>query len=164
MSFGFPEADQLSPFPGRFVLRVSAIALRLNRCENDARTTAGGADDVVRRLTGSDGCQQVAVTADDHGTRITLVGEIDMSCQAELDHAIHLVGRRASAPVTVDLADTDFLASCGVDFIAQLSNSVRPAGHTVTLLDPARIVRRVLDITGVSAHVRIASSAEPDTG
>lgn len=119
---------------------------------------------MVRRLTGSDGCQQVAVTTDDHGTRITLVGEIDMSCQAELDHAVHLVGRRGPAPVTVDLADTDFLASCGVDFLAQLSNSVRPAGHTVTLLDPGRIVRRVLDITGVSARVRIASGAEPDTG
>jgi anti-anti-sigma factor len=102
------------------------------------------------------------VAADDDGTRVTLVGEIDMGCQPELDAAADTVLRRP-AEVTVDLGRTEFLASCGVEFLVRLYNGLDPHGHTVTLLDPSRVVRRVLEITGVDQRMTISSSAETDT-
>jgi anti-anti-sigma factor len=80
---------------------------------------------------------------------VTLVGEIDMECQPELDAALRQVLTAPPGPVSVELAELTFLASCGVEFLARLQRAVRPEGP-VTLRDPSRVVLRILDITGLT--------------
>jgi anti-anti-sigma factor len=70
----------------------------------------------------------VVVTTHDGGMRIKLTGEIDLTCEAELDAALHALLSRPPGEVTVDLADTAFLGSSGVEFLARLHNKVEPLG------------------------------------
>jgi anti-anti-sigma factor len=54
----------------------------------------------------------------------------------------------APTPIVVDMTDLRFLASAGLGFLAQLRNHVAPAGHSVTLHEPDRSIRRTIALLG----------------
>jgi len=47
-----------------------------------------------------------------------------------------------------------------VEFLARLRNSEAFAGHSITLINPRPIVRRVLDVTGITARMDIADTGK----
>jgi anti-anti-sigma factor len=93
---------------------------------------------------------QVLLLAERTSTQIVLIGEIDIACQPELDAALSHVQTGRARPVTVNMAQLTFLSARGLGFLAQLHDTVHPAGYTVRLIAPSRQVQRVLALAGMA--------------
>ena len=80
---------------------------------------------------------------------LVLAGEIDLLTAPELRSALgRLHGR-----VTVDVAAVTFLDSTGIGVLAGQWNRLREHGGDLMLRSPQGIVRRVLEIAGLSDWV-----------
>lgn len=93
---------------------------------------------------------QVLLLAERTSTQIVLIGEIDIACQPEMDAALSHVQTGPARPVTVNMAQLTFLSARGLDFLAQLHNTIHPAGYTVRLVMPPAQVQRVLALAGMA--------------
>src|SRR5215207_4130661 len=93
---------------------------------------------------------QVLLLAERTRTQIVLIGEIDIACQPQLDAALSHVQTGPARPVTVNMAQLTFISARGLDFLAQLHNTIHPAGYTVRLVTPPRQVQRVLALAGMA--------------
>ena len=93
---------------------------------------------------------QVLLLAERTRTQIVLIGEIDIACQPELDAALSHVQTGRARPVTVNMAQLTFLSARGLDFLAQLHDTIQPAGYTVRLITPPAQVQRVLALAGLA--------------
>src|SRR6185503_8713358 len=72
-------------------------------------------------------------------------GELDLATSPILRQALSDAGDR---DVVLDFADVSFCDSSGLAVLLRLARSLAPNGHTVTLLDPTPVVRRVLEVMG----------------
>lgn len=83
--------------------------------------------------------------------RVRLAGDFDMNVGAELSDA--LVGAAAGTDVSrvvVDLGDTEFLDSHGIAGLVAGYEEATRAGLRFTVINAHGMVKRVLDITGLS--------------
>lgn len=80
---------------------------------------------------------------------LVLAGEIDMLTAPELRSALG----RLHGCVTVDVAAVTFLGSTGIGVLAGQRNRLREQGGDLMLRSPQGIVRRALEITGLSDWV-----------
>ena len=83
---------------------------------------------------------------------IVLVGEIDAALrdEASASMAQALV---AGSPVVIDSTLATFIDSAGLAFVLQLSRAASEAGIAVSLRDPHRVLRDVLDMIGLGGEL-----------
>ncbi|MBO3101039.1 STAS domain-containing protein [Cellulomonas fengjieae] len=94
----------------------------------------------------------IRVDAQDARTVIVLVGEIDAALRDEASACMGLA-LVSGHPVVVDSTDATFVDSSGIAFVLQLHLAASEAGIPVTLLDPHRVLRDVLDMVGLSSEL-----------
>ncbi|MFS0701837.1 STAS domain-containing protein [Cellulomonas sp. 179-A 4D5 NHS] len=92
------------------------------------------------------------------GVRIELRGEIDTVLSDDLDVAVQRV-REHAMPVTVDASEVTFIDSTGASFFARL---VR-LPNAVAALELAPVVRDLLEITGIAAHLVVVPAGPQST-
>ena len=100
----------------------------------------------------------IRVEAQDARTVIVLVGEIDAALRDEASACMGLA-LVAGDPIVLDSTQATFIDSSGIAFVLQLHLAATEAGIPVTLLDPHRVLRDVLDMVGLSGEL----PAEPVT-
>ncbi|MGW1744329.1 STAS domain-containing protein [Streptomyces sp. NPDC002092] len=91
---------------------------------------------------------------------ITVNGELDVDTGLVLQHQLAgqvVHGRRH---LVLDLAEVPFMDSSGMSVIIRALNEVRNIDGSVTLAAPSELVRRLLDLTGVSMSCRIFDTAD----
>ena len=97
----------------------------------------------------------IRVTSEDKRTVIVLVGEIDAALRAEASACMGMA-LVTGDPVVVDSTAATFIDSSGIAFVLQLHLAASEAGIPVTLLDPHRVLRDVLDMVGLSGELPAA--------
>jgi anti-sigma B factor antagonist len=91
---------------------------------------------------------QHTVSIDGDHTTIVLAGEWDMSSAAHLRNLLTMAVRMASV-VTVDIGAVSFIDSTTITAFVNARNAAAATGCRFTLVNPARQVHRVLQVTGV---------------
>jgi anti-anti-sigma factor len=106
----------------------------------------------------ADAAGTIRVEAQDARTVILLIGEIDAALRDEASACMGLA-LVSGAPIVLDSTQATFIDSSGIAFVLQLHLAASEAGIPVTLLDPHRVLRDVLEMVGLSDHL----PAEPVT-
>ncbi len=83
---------------------------------------------------------------------VCLVGEIDASLRESASAAMG-IALMSGLPLLVDASDATFVDSSGVAFVLQLHLAASEAGVPLTLRDPHRVLRDVLDMVGLGEAV-----------
>jgi anti-anti-sigma factor len=99
----------------------------------------------------------IRVEPSDGRTTIVFVGEIDAALRPEASASMGLA-LISGRPVVVDSSQATFIDSSGLAFVLQLHLAASEAGIPVTLRDPHRVLRDVLEMVGLSGELR----DEPD--
>lgn len=89
----------------------------------------------------------------DGRTRVVVRGELDASTAERLRDA---VAETHEGEVALDLAGVTFLDSSGLAAIIEASLLLRSQGRSLSVSDRSEVVRRVLDLSGVDAHLGLA--------
>jgi anti-anti-sigma factor len=92
------------------------------------------------------------------GPRVTLAGEIDMTCRPELEAVLETTRALPPSDVTVDLTGVGFFSSDGLAFLVQLYQQVHADGYDVVLVDPSPITLRALTLTGLTELFTVAAT------
>lgn len=79
---------------------------------------------------------------------IVLVGEVDAALREQASASM-AAALTSGLPIVVDATRASFIDSSGIAFVLQLHLAAAESGLRLTLLDPSRVVRDVLDMVGV---------------
>jgi anti-sigma B factor antagonist len=92
---------------------------------------------------------------------LRLAGELDMQGTMKLlERGMRLLAAHGSGSVvTIDLSDLTFCDSCGVRALYQLQQHAVALDEIVVLRSPRRIVRRVLELTGMTELFTVLPSS-----
>jgi anti-sigma B factor antagonist len=106
---------------------------------------------------------EICVEAWPGATVVRLVGEIDVALreQASLSMATALT---RTDPIVVDATDARFVDSSGIAFVMQMKRAADEAELDLSLRDPNRVLRDVLDIIGASGLLRDADEEPAPVG
>lgn len=101
----------------------------------------------------------ITTTIDDRGRRVVAVGgEVDLATAPQLaDCLLEFTDR----DVRVDLSGVTFLDSSGMAVLVRANQALTAAGHKLQTFAEREMVRRVLEIAGLSEVFRDGES--PDT-
>ncbi|MBD7920269.1 STAS domain-containing protein [Cellulomonas sp. Sa3CUA2] len=83
---------------------------------------------------------------------VCLVGEIDASLRQSASAAMG-IALMSGLPLLVDSSAATFVDSSGVAFVLQLHLAASEAGVELTLHDPHRVLRDLLDMVGVGSAI-----------
>jgi anti-sigma B factor antagonist len=93
--------------------------------------------------------------------RLTPIGELDLATAPLLETAFDAVlGDDDAEMIVVDLTELSFMDSTGIHLLLRMHASCKDADR-LRVINGSRAVERVLDITGVRAHLPIISSEHP---
>ncbi len=96
----------------------------------------------------------IDTSVDQAGTRIvTVSGELDISNAASLEATVASITAEHPDRLIFDLSGLRFMDSAGIAVLIGAAASV----DAVQLRDPSPIVRRVIELTGLSSVLRIES-------
>lgn len=99
---------------------------------------------------------EITAIADDGGRRLSVAGEVDVSCADELRSAIDAqIAEGVSGELVVDLAEVPYIDSTGIGVLVGAAHRVSEAGGTLVVARPQRNVARVLGLLGVQADLNI---------
>ena len=90
-------------------------------------------------------------------TVVLLEGEIDAALRAQASASM-AQALAADRPVLVDASAATFIDSSGIAFVMQLHHAAGEMGTDVSLRDPRRVLRDVLEIIGYSDQMRDADA------
>jgi stage II sporulation protein AA (anti-sigma F factor antagonist) len=92
---------------------------------------------------------------------LRLIGELDVGGAAKvLEHGTRVLrAHDAGSALAVDLADLTFCDSCGVRVLYQLQQHATELDEVVILRSPQPIVRRVLELTGMTELFTVLPSS-----
>jgi len=102
-----------------------------------------------------DAAGDIRVERERERTVVLLVGEVDAQLRAQASAAMS-TALTAGLPVLLDATETTFIDSAGLAFVLQLHAAAAEESIPVTLLDPQRVVRDVLDLVGMPGHLQLA--------
>ena len=88
------------------------------------------------------------------GAAVVVRGEIDMATAPLLRDKLNELVDAGSTRIVLDCRGLDFLDSSGIGVLIAVRKRLGDDG-ALTLESPQAHVRKVLDLTGVSAHVEI---------
>lgn len=83
---------------------------------------------------------------------VCLIGEIDASLRESASAAMGLA-LMSGLPLLVDASRATFIDSSGVAFVLQLHLAASEAGLELTLHDPNRVLRELLDMVGLGEAI-----------
>lgn len=86
---------------------------------------------------------------------VALAGELDLASAPELQRCLEELFEGGAQRVVVDLGDLAFIDSTGISALVRGKNRALDAGRSLALRRPRPGVRRVLEITGVTAVLAI---------
>lgn len=110
-------------------------------------------------MSGSSLSQPSASFHDPSTFTVCLAGEIDLDHKAELRAVLMGFRRCPAVDAIVDLSAVTFMDSTGVSMLIGLQKAAESREGHVTLVQPSRIVLRVLEITGLVPLFKIVSSS-----
>ena len=89
----------------------------------------------------------------DHGDHATIQvgGEIDLATSPRLQAVLVDLVDRGLHQLTIDLEQVSFLDCAGIGMLVDARRRVQEHGGSLTLVRPAPLVRRVLEVTGMTA-------------
>lgn len=93
------------------------------------------------------------------GLRLCLHGELDLACVAEFRELLDSAESGEWATVTVDLTALEFMDSTGLCALIHASKNARRAGRSLRIVNPCSTVKRVFEVTGLTAMLEQESSA-----
>jgi anti-sigma B factor antagonist len=88
------------------------------------------------------------------GDALVVRGEIDMATAPQLRDRLNALVDAGSTRIVLDCTALDFLDSSGIGVLVAVLKRLGDDG-SLTLESPPAHVRKVLDLTGVSAHLAI---------
>lgn len=83
---------------------------------------------------------------------VCLVGEIDASLRESASASMG-IALMSGLPLVVDASEATFVDSSGVAFVLQLHLAATEAGVELTLHDPHRVLRDLLDMVGLGTAI-----------
>lgn len=90
--------------------------------------------------------------------RLTPIGELDLATAPLLERAFDVVFRDGDAEmIVVDLTELSFMDSTGIHLLIRMHRACADADR-LRVINGSRAVERVMDLTGVRAHLPIISS------
>ena len=90
--------------------------------------------------------------------RLTPIGELDLATAPLLESAFDAVlGDDDAEMIVVDLTELSFMDSTGIHLLLRMNAACEDADR-LRVINGSRAVERVLDLTGVRAHLPIISS------
>jgi anti-sigma B factor antagonist len=95
---------------------------------------------------------------DDHGTRLTLSGELDLQTAPELDLYLESILRAPSTRTLLDLTHIEFMDSAGLGVIIRQHQQAQLSGHRLVLRPGHGQVRRLLELTGLNEELTFEDS------
>ena len=98
----------------------------------------------------------------DHGDHamIKIGGEIDLATNPQLQAVLVDLVDRGLHQLIIDLDQVSFLDCAGIGMLVDARRRVQEHGGSLKLVRPAPLVRRVLEVTGMTAVFPIDSSPE----
>lgn len=99
---------------------------------------------------------------DSASTVVRVVGEIDMLTAPSL-RAVLETACEGSRHTVVDMAGVEFMGSAGITALLGAADRARDCGGRLTLQNPARIVRRVMDIVSIEGQLPIEDEIDLET-
>lgn len=91
-------------------------------------------------------------------------GEVDILTAPRVGALVDAVIDQGYQFVVLDLAALDFMDASGLRVIVRATQRLNPAGGEFAIRSPSRMVRRMLDITGLTAVVRVEDPGPAHTG
>ncbi|MFD9461802.1 STAS domain-containing protein [Streptomyces sp. NPDC060027] len=91
---------------------------------------------------------------------ITVAGELDVETAPELRNRLADQIRGGHRHLLLDLSAVPFMDSSGINALLKAHDETGRAGGSVCLVSPAPVVRRVLDLTGVSLTIASLDGVE----
>jgi anti-anti-sigma factor len=93
--------------------------------------------------------------------RLTPIGELDLATAPLLESAFDAVfGDDDAEMIVVDLTELSFMDSTGINLLVRMHAACEDADR-LRVINGSRAVQRVLDVSGVRAHLPIVSSEHP---
>jgi anti-anti-sigma factor len=91
---------------------------------------------------------------------LTVTGELDLAAAPEFWSAIAEIGMSTSTVVLVDLAGVEFIDSSGIRSVVEAARALSDAGGRLVLGPTSPTVKRVLELTGLTAVLRPPAQPE----
>ncbi len=101
---------------------------------------------------------KIETTETNHGTLITVEGDIDLYSSPELRSAVLKAVPRATTAVGVHLGGVTYMDSSGVATLVEGLRSAREHDRTFTLLDPSNAVMKVLELARLDSIFEVKST------
>jgi len=95
------------------------------------------------------------------GAVVYVEGDVDVSTSLAMQEAL-AVALDSSATVAVDLEGVRFIDSSGLSALVWGHRGAQEAGGSLTIRNPSRVVRRLLDITGLDSLIPVEPANSPD--
>ncbi|MGA2927345.1 MAG: STAS domain-containing protein [Solirubrobacteraceae bacterium] len=93
--------------------------------------------------------------------RLTPIGELDLATVSLLESAFDAVFRDDGVEmIVVDLTELTFMDSTGIHLLVRMHSACKDPAR-LRVINGSRQVERVLDVSGVRAHLPIISSEHP---
>ena len=103
---------------------------------------------------------EVAVRYVGEGVVVTVYGEVDFETVPHLSGVVNAVIDRGPSTVVLDLGGASFVGAGGLGIIATGAGRLVPDGGQMVVRRPSRLLRRMMQITGLSKVVSIESTDE----
>ena len=95
----------------------------------------------------------VAVGTDRESARIDVAGEVDASTSPKLAEAIDIALSGSARRLEINAAEVTFIDSAGLRVLVAAQRTAEESGRRVVVTEPSESIRRLLDITGLSAYL-----------
>ncbi|MDQ2706379.1 MAG: STAS domain-containing protein [Actinomycetota bacterium] len=92
----------------------------------------------------------IVSTPNPAGTEMALIGELDQATRPTFDYAVNQALRVGPPSLHLDLSELEFLAVTGARAFDEAHGRCQRSGGGLVLVNPARAVRRLLDLFGMT--------------
>jgi anti-anti-sigma factor len=103
---------------------------------------------------------QVETTRDGEVELIAIRGELDLASGPALEAELARVSPAQTRTVVVDLRRLEFMDSTGLSIIVRAHRTLAESECELCLVRGTPQVQRLLDLTGVTGHVRVLAAPE----
>ncbi|HVE96925.1 MAG TPA: STAS domain-containing protein [Pseudonocardiaceae bacterium] len=111
-------------------------------------STAGDEEDSHEALV-------VELVTDTARTDVRLSGTLDLVSAPGLCTALDRLRHEGSRHIVLDLAGLDFVGAIGIGVFVDADQALRAVGGTLVLINPNRLMRRLLSLTELGAVLTV---------
>ncbi len=97
----------------------------------------------------------VELITDTARTDVRLFGSLDLVSAPELCTTLDRLRHDGSQHIVLDLAGLDFVGAIGLGVFVDLDQALRAVGGTLVLINPSRMMRRLLSLTELNAVLTV---------